>query len=120
MAQNYHREFLAHVETINVYGGKGTLGVIPLFVGAKLASLAAMGIITNVLTPTPEELSTAQELVLEEYLVALMLSGANYQLFELLHMTLAHHYAMGEDKYLKTTTVCMGMLEYYKPTSVQP
>ena len=32
----YHREFLAHVETIETYGGLGSVGVIPTFLKAKI------------------------------------------------------------------------------------
>ena len=33
---SYHREFVAHVETIETYGGTGAIGIMPTFVAQKL------------------------------------------------------------------------------------
>ena len=33
---SYHREFMAHVETVKAYGGMGTIGVVPTFLAAKI------------------------------------------------------------------------------------
>jgi hypothetical protein len=38
---SYHRDFLAHVETIETYGGDGSVGVTPNFVAAKIREMAA-------------------------------------------------------------------------------
>ena len=36
----YHREFLAHIETIETYGGVGAIGVTPTFITSKLKEMA--------------------------------------------------------------------------------
>ena len=37
----YHQEFLAHIETIETYGGVSAIGVTPTFITMKLKEMAA-------------------------------------------------------------------------------
>ena len=73
----YHREFLACVETIETYGGLGSVGVIPTFLKAKISEMANDKTIKDATAPTYQEKALAITAVREEYLAALMLSGAN-------------------------------------------
>jgi hypothetical protein len=45
----YHREFLAHVETIETYGGLGAVGVVPTFLDAMLKDMERNGVMPSVL-----------------------------------------------------------------------
>ena len=73
----YHWEFLAHVETIETYGGLGSVGVILTFLKAKIIETANDQLIKDATAPTDQEKAMAILAMREEYLAALMLSGAN-------------------------------------------
>ena len=73
----YHREFMAQVETIETYGGVGSIGVIPAFFNAKIKALAASRDIHDPNNPTPDERNLAVRATRDEFLGALMLHGAN-------------------------------------------
>ena len=74
---SYYREFMALVETIETYDGTGAIGITPTFVAQKLQEMHTAGTCLNVANPTQDELATAHKSVHEEFLAALMLSGAN-------------------------------------------
>ena len=74
---SFHREFIALVKTIETYGGHGAIGITPTFVAQKLHDMQATGTCVNATLPTAAELTVANSSVREEFLAALMLSGAN-------------------------------------------
>ena len=49
---SYHREFIAHVETIKTYGGMGAIGITPTFVAQKLSDMHAAHLCVDPLNPT--------------------------------------------------------------------
>ncbi len=51
----YHREFMAHVETLETYGGIGVVGVVPTFLKTKIKDLADAGNIADASNPTNAE-----------------------------------------------------------------
>ena len=51
----YHQEFMANVEMIETYGGMGAVGVVPMFLTAKMRELAVAGDIMDINTPTDSE-----------------------------------------------------------------
>ena len=48
----FHREFVAHVETLETYGGVGVVGVVPTFLTKRIKELAADGLIADPANPT--------------------------------------------------------------------
>jgi hypothetical protein len=113
---SYHREFLAHVETIETYGGLGAIGVIPTFLKAKVNKLATEGSIADATYPTDNKKAVAITAVQEEYLAALMLSGANHDRFNELRNDLKNQYDYGKDCCPKTTNACLSLLNHWTPT----
>ena len=75
----YHRKFLAHVETIKIYGGVSAVGVTPKFITTKLKEMAAANplLVMETKNPTDTEREVAIKAVCDEYLAVLMLSGCN-------------------------------------------
>ena len=51
----FHKEFVAHVETLETYGGVGVVGVVPTFLTEKIKELAADGLIADPANPTDIE-----------------------------------------------------------------
>jgi hypothetical protein len=82
----YHQEFLAHIKTIETYGGIRAVGVVSTFLATKIKELADAGRITDADNPTDAEHAIAITAVCEECLAALMLSGAHRECFEDLQM----------------------------------
>jgi hypothetical protein len=115
---NYHQEFLAHIETIKTYGGLGAVGVIPTFLTAKINEMASKGLIPDAANPTDQEKAMAIAAVREEYLAALMLSGANRDCFNELRNDLKNQYGYGKDRYPKTTDACLSLLNCWTPSLV--
>jgi hypothetical protein len=77
----YHQEFLAHVKTLETYGGIGVVGVVPTFLSAKIKELADSDAIADVKNPTDAKRTIAIAAVHNEYLAALMLSSAHCERF---------------------------------------
>ena len=111
---DYHREFMAHVETIETYGGFGAVGIVPTFVTQELLKMATDGTCSDPTAPTDSELATAKATVRDEFLAGLMLSGANYNRYNLLRYELANQYGFGNDLYPKTVDQCLTMLNRRK------
>ncbi|KAL3821708.1 hypothetical protein ACHAXA_003266 [Cyclostephanos tholiformis] len=119
----YHREFLSFVETIETYGGLGAVGVIPVFLNDKIIELHKQGLIADANAPTNDERALAIDAVHEEYLTALMISGANRERFSLLRTDLQNQYGYGNDLYPKTTDQCLSLLNRWTvstPRSKRP
>ena len=95
--QMYHWEFMAHVETIETYGGANTLGFVPSLVHADLKRMETMGTIVSAKSATNAEKSVARATIQDEYLMAMLLSGANYNHCEKLRKKLSNLFAMGDD-----------------------
>jgi hypothetical protein len=89
---SYHREFMAHVETVKTYGGMGAIGVVPTFLAAKIQEMAVAGEIADASNPTDPEKAAAISAVHEEYLAALMLSSLNQDCFGELRTDLKSQY----------------------------
>jgi hypothetical protein len=108
----YHREFLAHVETIETYGGDGSVGVTPNFVAAKIKEMAAATppLIVDAKNPTPTERAAAIKIVCDEYLTALMLNGCNKERYHKLRVDLKNDFAFGDYRYPKTVDQCLSLL----------
>jgi hypothetical protein len=51
----FHREFVAHVKTLETYDGIGVVGFVPTFLTAKIKELTADGLIANPANPTDVE-----------------------------------------------------------------
>jgi hypothetical protein len=60
---SYHREFVAHVETIETYGGTGAIKITPTFVAQELHEMHTAGDCHDVARPTPNELAIAHKCV---------------------------------------------------------
>jgi hypothetical protein len=106
----YHCEFMSFVETIETYGGLAAVRVIPIFLEEKITNLHKQGLIADATAPTDEEHALAFNAVREEYLAALMISGANRDCFSLLLTDLQNQYGYGNDLYPKTTDQCLSLL----------
>ena len=70
----------------------------------------AAGTCANVASPTKNELPAAHLSVREEFLAALVLSGANRDRYGALRNELAYQYTFGCDLYPKTTDQCLTMM----------
>ena len=89
---NFHREFVAHVETLETYGGVGVVGVVPTFLTARIKELATNGLIANPANPTDAKRALAVSSVWDEFLAALMLKGGNREHFGALWTDLKNQY----------------------------
>ena len=107
---SYHREFVAHVETIETYGGMGAIGITPTFVAQKLSDMHAAHLCVDPLKPTDTVLAAAHKDVRVEFLAALMLSGANRVRYGALRNELANQFGFGNNLYPKTTDQCLTMM----------
>ncbi len=106
----YHREFLAHVETLETYGGVGVVGVVPTFLLEKINELAAARQIADAMNPTNAERALAVFAACDEYLAALMLSRAHCKRFGDLRTDLKNQYGYGNNHYPKTVNTCLSLL----------
>ena len=110
----YHREFMAHVETIETYGGIGAIGIVPAFVTQELKKMETNGKCLDPASPSDHELAAAKATVRDEFLAGLMLSGANRDRYSALRNELANQYGFGNDLYPKTVDQCLTMLNRRK------
>ena len=110
----YYKKFLAYVETIETYGGKGSIGIIPTLVTAKIKALAANGRIKDAANPSNTERKLAISQVQDEYLGALMLSGSNRKRFSYLRMDLRNQYGYGNDNYPKSADQCLAPINRWQ------
>ncbi len=106
----YHWEFVAHVETIETYGGTGAIGITPAFVAQKLQEMHAAGDCQDIARPSPDELAIAHKCARKEFFAALMLSGANRVRYGALRTELSNQYTFGNDLYPKTVDQCLTMM----------
>ncbi len=113
----YHREFFAHVKTIETYGGLGAVGVVPTFLDAMLKDTEKAGIIKDATNPSDLERAQAIKAICDEYLAALMLSGSNRDKFGPLCMDLKNQFGFGEDCYPpKKIDQCLSLLNRWGHT----
>lgn len=68
----YHREFMAHVDTIKTYGGMGAIGITPTFVAQKLTAMSTAGTCKDPANPSKDELGIAHKDVQDEFLACLL------------------------------------------------
>lgn len=108
----FHREFMAHVETIETYGGVGAIGISPTFVAKTLQEMHASQPqqCTNPAKPTDSELALAKKTVRDEFLACFMLSSANRERYGPLRNELANQFGFGNDLYPKTPDQCLTMM----------
>ena len=116
----YHKEFIAHVETLETYGGMGSIGIIPNFVAARIKLLAAEGQIKDVAKPTTAERDMAIMQIRDEYLGALMLSGCNRERFSHLRTDLQNQFGYGTDNYPKSPDQCLALLNRWQQHAPPP
>jgi len=64
--------------------------------------------------PTDDKLATAKATVRDKFLAGLMLSGANYNCYNVLRYELANQYGFGNNLYPKTVDQCLTMLNRRK------
>ncbi len=88
----------------------GVVGVVPTFLSAKIKELANAGQIINTVCPTDQEHALAVLAIQDEYLAALMLSGANRDRFDELRNDLKNQYGYGDDCYPKMVDTCLALL----------
>jgi hypothetical protein len=112
----YHHEFLSFIETIETYSGIGAVGIIPVFLNEKIIKLNKQGLIADASAPTDEECALTFGAIREEYLAALMISGANRDHFSALHTDLQNQYGYGNDLHPKTTDQCLSLLNRWTIT----
>ncbi len=86
---------MAHIETIEMYGGLGAVGIIPTFLAQKMKVMHKEGILVDLDAPTDDERVEAMKAVHEEFLGVLMLSGANREKYSALKNELANQYGFG-------------------------
>ncbi len=98
----YHCEFLVHVETTETYGGVSAVAVVPTFLANNIKELANSGTILNAKNPADAICALAVSAMREEYLAALMLSGAHQEHFGDLWTYHKNQYGYGNDRYPKT------------------
>jgi hypothetical protein len=110
----YHQEFIALVDTIETYGGTGAIGITPTFVAQTLQDMETVGECSKASNPTTVELATAHKKVRDEFLAALMLSGANRDRYGALRNELANQFGFGNDLYPKTIDQCLTMMNRHK------
>ena len=110
----YYKEFIAHVETIETYGGMGSIGVISTFVASRIKLLAAEGKINDATNPTAAERDLVIRQVRDEYLGALMLSGCNRERFSHLRTDLQNQFGYGTDNYPKSPDQCLALLNRWQ------
>jgi len=111
----FHGEFVAHVETLETYGGVGVVGVVPTFLTEKIKQLAADGLIADPDNPTDSERALAVSSFRDGFLAALMLSGANRDRFGALRTDLKNQYGYGDDRYPMTIDNCLSLLNRWQP-----
>ncbi len=111
----YHWEFLAHVETLETYGGLGVVGVVSTFMAAKIKEMVAANLIADATCPTDAEHALALNAVRDEYLAALMLNGTHHDRFSGLHTDLKNQYGYRDDRYPKTIDACLSLLNCWTP-----
>ena len=111
----YHREFIAHVETLETYGGIGVVRVVPTFLTARIKELADSGVIVDATKPTDIERALRVSSVRDEFLAALMLNGAHCERFGALRTDLKNQYGYGDDRYPKTIDACLSLLNRWQP-----
>ena len=114
----YHREFMAHVDTIKTYGGMGAIGITPTFVAQKLQEMVTAGTCQDSTNPSKEELGVAHKDAQDEFLACLMLSGANRERFGPLRNELANQFGFGNDLYPKTPYACLQMMNRRRDSTV--
>jgi hypothetical protein len=111
----YHCEFMAHVETIETYGGIGAVEVGPNFLANKIKGMANSGTILDAKKPMDTECALAISAMCEEYLAALMLSGAHQECFGDLQTDLKNQYGYGDECYPKMLAACLSLLNRWTP-----
>ena len=99
-----------HIETIETYGGTGAIGITLAFVAQKLHEMHAAGDCHDVARLTPDELAITHKCVREEFLAALMLSGANRDRYSALRTELSNQCTFGNHLYPKTVDQCLTMM----------
>ncbi len=72
--------------------------------------MAAKGSIVNAASPTDAERALAVNAIREEYLAALMLSGAHRDRFSKLRTDFKNQYGYGDDRFPKTVDACLSLL----------
>jgi hypothetical protein len=116
---NYHHEFMAHVETIETYGGLGAIGIVPTFLEKMLKDMATTGTIQDASNPYNAEHALATKAVRDKHLGTLMLSGANRDKFGPLCNDLKNQFGFGEDRCPKSVNQCLTLLNCWGGTSTQ-
>jgi hypothetical protein len=111
----YHWEFLAHIKTIETYGGIGAVGVVPTFLATKIKDLTDAGTITDADIPTEIERAMAITAIRVVYLATLMLCGAHQERFGDLQTDLKNQYGYGDDRYPKTLNAYLSLLNRWMP-----
>ena len=110
---DYHQDFLAMVETIEDYGGAGSLTYFPNMIKKELIAVKAANKSTG--TATQEEQKEARKIVRDKFLAALMLNGSNQAKYGELKRSMAENYVTGPSEYLTSPEMVLRILNAYTP-----
>jgi hypothetical protein len=86
---------------------------------AKIKEMAAANLIPDAMCPTDAECALALNAIRDEYLAALMLSGAHRNRLSGLCTDLKNQYGYGDDRYPKTINACLSLLNRWTPSGQQ-
>jgi hypothetical protein len=105
--EDYTRNIRSLWDTVEVFGGSP--GIQEGLVEAELAR-------RNITTPTPMQLSEAEDVSIEQVKAAMLISGANRQQYGKLKDELANDYLLGSDHYPDTLEKAARILANYQNT----
>jgi hypothetical protein len=109
----YHQDILAMVETIEDYGGVGSLTYFPNMIKKEL--IAVKQVNGNSGTTTSEEQKEARKIVREKFLDALMLNGLNQSKYGELKRSMAKNFVTGTNEYPTSPEMVLRILNAYVP-----
>jgi len=107
----FHEDFMALVEVIEEYGGTGSVTHFPNMIKKELLSKNIM----DPSKPWADDLKEAKGVVMEKFLAALMLNGANASKYGELKRSMAEYYVTGTSEYPESLEVVLHILNAYQP-----
>jgi hypothetical protein len=102
-----------------MYRRVGVVGVVPIFLAAKIKDMASTSTMADATNTTNAEHALAVSAICDEYLTALMLSGAHCEHFGEFCMNLKNQFSYSDNGYLKTLDACLSLLNCWMPSTHQ-